>query len=47
MKDGYEKDWHILCCSDNSGACDGCGPRTLAYVLAGGGRTSSDGGRTW
>jgi len=32
MKDGYESDWHILCCKNDSGACGSCSRGTLAYV---------------
>lgn len=32
MKDGYQDAWDILCCSDSSGACDGCSRGTMAYV---------------
>jgi len=41
MKGGYETDWHVLCCSDRSGACSSCARRTIAYVM---GFTRSYGG---
>lgn len=35
METGFEKDWHILCCADKTGACEWCNPGVGAYVQTG------------